>query len=103
MLPALSVATSAGLLHGTGASAQSLVFEPVTSPGNQEIPIRSIWGTAAGDVWAVGGNQDADMLPRGRVLHWDGTDWGLDDISSEPFAFTRVWGSPVFGTWIGGA
>jgi hypothetical protein len=92
-----------GLYHGTGASSASVVFEPVTAPGNDEVAIRSIWGSSATDIVAAGGDLDPDdMLPRSRVLRWDGTSWELDPISAEPFAFTRVWGGAPGETWLGG-
>ncbi|MBX3199855.1 MAG: hypothetical protein KF894_17090 [Labilithrix sp.] len=92
-----------GLLHGTGATSQSVTFEPVTAPGDEAIPIVSLWGAGADDVWATGGNiDDATWMPRSRVLHRHGGTWELDPVSSEPLAFSRVWGDRAGGVWIGG-
>jgi hypothetical protein len=93
-----------GLFHGTGATSQSITFEPATTPGNTEIPILSIWGTSGTNVWAVGGNVSAEFLPQGRVVHLgEGSgSWDLDALSSEPLAFSRVWGDAASGVWIAG-
>ncbi|MBN9160433.1 MAG: hypothetical protein BGO98_27160 [Myxococcales bacterium 68-20] len=95
-----------GLHHGTGATSQAVVFEPVASPGDEEIPIRSIWGTSATDVWAVGGEPDMMMegAGRARVLQLDGggSSWSLSSVSSEPFAFNHVWADAEGGIWIAG-
>ena len=97
-----------GVYHGTGASSQAIVFEPVDAPGDPAIPILSIWGTGPDDVFAVGGHLGAeDFMPHGRVLHRRGSSdagaaWELAPISSEPFVFKRVWGSAASGTWIVG-
>ncbi|MBX3209636.1 MAG: hypothetical protein KF764_31675 [Labilithrix sp.] len=96
-----------GLFHGTGATSQAVTFESVTTPGDEEIPIRSIWGAGAGDVWAVGGNvDDATYMPRARVLRGRAADagasWSVDPLSSEPLAFSRVWGDNAGGVWIAG-
>jgi hypothetical protein len=97
-----------GLYHGTGGTSQSIVFERATAPGDTTLPILSISGTSANDVWAVGGHTDEmDLVPRGRVLHWLATggqapSWELDAISSEPFVFKRVWGSAMSGVWVAG-
>ncbi len=95
-----------GLHHGTGPSAESLVFEPVDAPGDPTIPITSIWGAGADDVVAVGGHMsDVDFMPHSRVLTLRGgagATWQLDPVSDEPFACKRVWGSAAVGTWIAG-
>jgi hypothetical protein len=99
-----------GLFHGTGATPATLVFVPVANlPGDPTYPITSIWGTGPNDVWAVGGVRTF-FDNAGRVLHYAGpsddeagTDWTLDDLSSQPFAFGTVWGTPEGGAWIQGA
>ena len=97
-----------GLYHGSGASSQAIVFEPVDAPGDPEIPILSIWGTGPDDVLAVGGNVSFfDGMPHARVLRLRrggdaGPGWELDPISAEPFVFKRVWGSTAAGAWIAG-
>jgi hypothetical protein len=94
-----------GVHHGTGASSQAVVFEPVDAPGDPAIPILSIWGTGPGDVVAVGGHiSNEDFLPHSRVLRRGGAapDWELDPISAESIVLKRVWGSTATGTWIAG-
>lgn len=95
-----------GLFHGTGASSQAIVFEPVDAPGDPAIPILSIWGTGPADVFAVGGHiSEEDFMPHGRVLRGagaPGSPWELDPLSDEPFVFKRVWGGPAVGTWLVG-
>lgn len=102
------VPTDVGLMHGTGATSESLVFAPVTVPGDETMIIKSVWGTGPNDVWAVGGNELWDIPTAvGRVAHFTGPvedgggGWSLDDAfpadSVEPQA---AWGSPTSGLWI---
>ncbi|MDF2692486.1 MAG: hypothetical protein K0S65_869, partial [Labilithrix sp.] len=81
------VASSAGLLHGTGETAASLTFAPVDLPGDVEFKIKSVWGTGPNDIWAVGGIEFPDDWPPrfdGRVLHYSGgTGWTLDEELSD--------------------
>ncbi|MBX3207125.1 MAG: hypothetical protein KF764_18910 [Labilithrix sp.] len=105
------VASSAGLLHGTGASSAAIVFEPVDLPGDASIPIKSVWGTGPNDIWAAGGIESFDDWPphfAGRIVHFTGpTDaggagWTLDDASREGVAFRAVFGSATSGVWTHG-
>lgn len=106
------VASSAGLLHGTGATSATIVFEPVDLPGDASIPIRSVWGTGPSDVWAAGGVESfAEWPPRftGRLVHWTGAiddggaGWTLDDASNDGVAFRAVFGSVTSGVWVHGS
>ena len=63
------VAGSTGLLHGTGTSAATLSFAPVTDlPGNPDVPLASVWGSGPDNIWAVGYAQDEETAcaPRAR-------------------------------------
>jgi hypothetical protein len=105
------VASSAGLLHGTGESPRSLTFAPVDLPGDAAFTIKSVWGTGPTDIWAVGGIESYDDWPPyydGRVLHYSGpsgsgTGWMLvEELSNQGIAFRGVFGSTTSGPWIHG-
>jgi hypothetical protein len=105
------VATSVGLLHGTGATPAELVFAPIDLPGDTAIPIKSVWGTGPNDIWAAGGIESFDEWPprfEGRLLHFAGNTgdagdgWTEDPLSSEGIAFRTVFGSPTSGVWVHG-
>ena len=99
----LWLSSEAGLVHGTGASSDSIVFTDVTAPGDPSAVITSIWGAGPDDVWAVGGT--SGFAPyAGRVLHYGGAaaGWTVEDVTTEPIAFTHVWGSSTSGVWLGG-
>jgi hypothetical protein len=97
------VGTESGLYHGQGASSAALTFTAVTTLPGDETPISSIWGTGPDDVWATG--PGATPGYRGRVLRYAGAaaGWSLDDASSEPIQYARVWGSAASGLWLAGA
>jgi hypothetical protein len=110
------VAGSTGLLHGTGGSAATLSFAPVTGlPGNPDIPLSSIWGSGADNVWAVGYAQDpSSHALSGRVLHFTGASAGWSEVSitvprenewdpDPAVAPLGVFGSASSGTWVHGA
>jgi hypothetical protein len=106
------VATSAGLLHGVGASPPALVFTPVNDvPGDPAVPILGIWGTGPNDIWFVGGLQDWEQWPPflGRAVHFGGdtasggTGWTSDDeLAALGIEFENIWGSPGTGVWVAG-
>lgn len=109
------VAGSKGLLHGTGASAATLVFVPVADlPGNPDVPLTSLWGSGPDDIWAVGYGQDPSTSALlGRVVHFAGAggwselslgvpreyDWDPDPA----VAPMQVFGSASSGAWVHGA
>jgi hypothetical protein len=104
----LWIAADGGLLHGTGATSATLVFAPVTLPGDPSRTIKSIWGTGPSDIWAVGGFEDL-VSPQGRALHYSGSEadggggWAIDhDLSSRGVAFRAEWGSAGSGVWVEG-
>ena len=51
---------------------------------------RSVWGSGASDVWAVGDS--------GTILHWDGSAW-TSASSGTTFALFGVWGSGANDVW----
>ena len=65
-----------------GAGGLILQFDPLsktfirhTTPGTPTL--FGIWGTAANDLWAVGGDDES----RGVLWHFDGTTWTARDLS----------------------
>lgn len=61
------------MLHWDGA-AWALV--PTPNPGGPYVDeLFAIDGIAADDIWAVGEYWDANLIPRGVILHWDGVAW----------------------------
>ncbi|AKU97412.1 hypothetical protein AKJ09_04076 [Labilithrix luteola] len=102
------VAGRDGIYHGTGTSSSALTFEPNEVPGDSSLVISSIWGTGPKDVWAVAGKLLDWQTPVNRVVHYsEGAGgmaaWSLDEASSLPYAFTKVWGTASSGVWIGGS
>jgi hypothetical protein len=98
------VPTDQGLLHGTGPTSDTVVFTRVSDavlPGDDSIPITSVWGTAANDLWAVGGNE---FDGTGRALHYDGTHWkDQTELSVDhSLSYRAVWGSAGSGVWVYG-
>ncbi|AKU93453.1 hypothetical protein AKJ09_00117 [Labilithrix luteola] len=105
------IPTDAGLMHGTGTSSASLVFAPVTLPGDETSPIKSVWGVGPNDLWAAGGNELWDVPSAvGRVVHFTGPvengggGWLVDDtFPSDSVEVLAAWGSPTSGLWIYGS
>lgn len=96
-----------GIFHGTGASSSAITFEPSDTPGDSSLVLTSIWGTGPKDVWAVGGRMIDWLTFENRVVHYSENDegtavWSLDDASTLPYAFTKVWGTANSGVWLGG-
>jgi len=56
----------------------------------------AIWGSAPGDVWAVG-----DL---GGISHWDGTGWTQSTYGALPFFpfLNKVHGSSAGDVWVAG-
>ncbi len=94
-----------GIFHGQGASSSAIVWTAVATPA--ALPVLSMWGSSSDDVWAVAGKTHTSTQPfvyEGQVLHYTGASagWSLDPISSQPAAFSRVWGASSSDVWIGG-
>ncbi len=86
------------ILHGSGSS-----FTVMPTPVNENI--WGIWGSAADDVWAVGGDGFIDSEP--FILHYDGVDWTLVDLMlpltrAGVHAFFKVWGSAADDVYVVG-
>lgn len=72
---------------------ESRTFERYTTPGGQII--YGIWGTAADNLWAVGGSMAAPLVG-GVIWHYDGVSWTAYDVTGiraggVPTLF-KVWG-----------
>lgn len=58
--------------------------------------IRSIWGTAANNVWIAGSS--------GRIFHWNGTSWTARNTGiSSSFSPARIWGTDAANMWAVGS
>ena len=69
--------------------------------------VHGLFGTAAGDVWAVGERRMSDNKSA-IVMHWNGSAWA-DALVTEPFPtiegliiFDSVWASSPADVWVGG-
>jgi hypothetical protein len=94
-------------------SAQTFSSQtPVPLDLTQGPAIRSLWGSASDDVWAVGtmawtGLPAADAgansgYPGALSFHWDGTSWSPVTItgpSSDPNDLGAIWGSAADDVW----
>jgi len=94
-----------GVLHGTGATSESLSFAEQTLPG-EPVRIASVWGFGEGDVWAAGVSDDRDTgMGVGRVLRLmaaeAGSKWEDVAVPGDLLSCSGVWGSPKVGVWIG--
>ena len=92
------------LLHWDGSS-WSLVWQGPTYGsslvlgGGQPSLIRTVWGSGADDVWAVGASDGVSML------RWNGSAWS----AAQPFpageyrgfSFSAIWGSGPADVWFG--
>lgn len=87
-----------GLVHGHGATPDTLEWTVVAF--DPKIPVLSIAGSGANDVWAVGGRIDYSTFPatvQGMVKHFTGQAtetpedaWVMDPISYRPGSMKRV-------------
>lgn len=78
-------------------------FETVPILTNQDL--WGIWGTAADDLWTVGGDAD-DVVNQGVVFHWDGTEWKEvfpPILDRNVPAFFKVWGTAADNVYVVGA
>lgn len=95
-----------GLYHATGASSSALAFQAV----ELSVPIMSILGFGASDIWATGYSQDLEFTyDTGRVFHYSGgsgaaaSEWAEDDVTlSSPALYAKIWGTSDDDLWIGG-
>ncbi|HUB05417.1 MAG TPA: hypothetical protein VMB50_00360 [Myxococcales bacterium] len=78
------------------------------SPRPQGHDLVGLWGAAADDVWAVGGDCDGVSAELGwtgdsaTLLHWDGKRWAALPTDSSA-ALCGVWGTAASDVWAVGA
>lgn len=95
-----------GLYHATGTSSSKLDFQAIAL----SVPIMSLVGFGASDVWATGYSEDLDFTyATGRVLHYSGgtgaasSEWVEDDVTlASPALYAKIWGTGDDDLWIGG-
>lgn len=100
------VAANAVFMVGTGGTV--LRFDPtanraerMTTPGNATL--FGAWGPSANDVWAVGGDVNANT---GVLWHFDGTAWANVALPAGVAAqaiLYKVWGTAANDVWVVGA
>ena len=96
----ISVPPIDGAFYMAGAGGLVLRYNPLTNVFTQLNPpgtetLFGIWGTSAGDIWAVGGNP-TDESGGGVAWHFDGLLWSAADLSalfpSGVPTLYKVWG-----------
>jgi hypothetical protein len=84
-------------LHWTGSAWEGgLIAE-----GGDVLTLFGVWGAAADDVWAVGGNIDASANAS-VMFHWDGVAWSpveLPEGAAGVASLYKVWGSGADDVW----
>ncbi len=79
------------ILHYDGST-----FTPETS--GTDATLYGIWGTAADDLWAVGGHPNSD----GVILHRDADGWHSVAVAENTGSFFKVWGSATDDVFVCG-
>jgi hypothetical protein len=100
-------ASGSSIVHWNGAGWMELalpdvVVPPATTP--LAYGINGLWGTAANDVWAVGGVATApNTVGNAMFLHWDGQAWKVVGDVSSPDAQNHpvdsAWGAASNNIW----
>ena len=94
---AFAVGTRGTVLHFDGAH-----WSLQTAPTSQDL--WGIWGATADDVWAVGGNGQADT--QATLLHYDGQSWRAAPFPAlarpNVWAFYKVWGANANDVYVVG-
>jgi hypothetical protein len=81
-------------IGGCPGTTTEPVWQAVTSPAGTT-QLRDLWGTSAGDIWAVG--------PRDRMLRWDGSAWSPVTVATGAMnGMYSVWGASPNAYWAGG-
>ncbi len=75
-------------------SCEEADFCPVPSGVDRRYTLRAVWGSGAGDVWAVGSG--------GTILRYDGTSW-KPVPSGTTDTLLAVWGSGSNDIWVAGS
>lgn len=87
------VTTNSQLHRFNGTSWENLLT-PTNWFGSGSI--RSIWGTAANNVWVAGSS--------GRIFHWNGSTWTARNAGiNANFSPSRIWGTNAANIWAVGA
>jgi len=77
-------------------------FHEEVLPGAEDYTLFGIWGAAADDLWAVGGDV---LAGRGGVWRYDGASWrAAEDLPAEvgEVMTFKVWGAAADDVWIVG-
>jgi hypothetical protein len=83
------------VLHWDGAAWTRADVPPLANkPSSAQKNLYKVWGTAADDVWVVGG--------AGTILHWDGTSWEPHDAGLGSTLFFTVTGRARDDVWVVG-
>ena len=83
------------LVHGTApAAGEPLAWRSVDSQSS--VVLESLWGSSAGDVWAVGVNGTIRRFVTGA------TKWAVVDDAPTHEALHRVWGTGPNDVWVVG-
>jgi sugar lactone lactonase YvrE len=75
-------------------------FEAMSTPGAETL--FGVWGAAANDVWAVGGNISGTGRTSAVLWHFNGTAWENRPLPMgfpEQLALFKVWGSAANDVW----
>lgn len=69
----------------------------------REVALFGVWGTAADDVWVVGGSVDGTGVPA-AIAHYDGQAWTpIDTGDLPPHPLFKIWGTATDDVWaVGG-
>lgn len=92
-----------GIFHGTGATSASLTW---TEFAPERLPVLSIWGSAANDVYSVGNDGTVS-----QVLHYagppsdpDASGWTPDPVLGNITGkLTKIWGNSATDVWTVGS
>jgi hypothetical protein len=79
------------IVHFDGTQCQDV-------PAPSSISLFSVWGAAANDVWAGGG--DGSASGTAVMLHYDGTAWKL--VKQDTGAVQAIWGTSSSDVWFAG-
>ena len=71
------------------ARVRDLWLEPAAQISGTSNDLRSVWGTDASNVWAVGDD---------TMVHWNGTAWAAETIGNSVSLYS-VWGTDASNVW----
>ena len=67
-----------------------------------EHTLRSVWGSDANHVWAVGGNESSGPSQKNVILAWNGSEWTVQKSGTEQ-ALEGIWASAPNRAWAVGS